>query len=180
MPVLATRERLTVEKGTKVLAKFADGSPAWVERPVGKGAVVYVAAHPGLAFLWSAVQPPEVPDRGPGTHTVPTRWDPGARALIAHAARKAGAAGTVTAAGDALLDARLLEAPAGYILPVANYSARVGGKVGLSVVTPRKVVRAVSAYHGELPLKKGAGRVEITLPSLGYGDVLRLEVAKAE
>src|SRR3569623_1307484 len=128
MPVLATRERVAAAQDATVRAKFADGSPAWVERRVGKGTVVYVAAHPGLAYLWSAVQPPAVPDRGPGTHTIPTEWDAGAAALLAAVVEKSGATSHVRPGAGELLDARLLESPKGYIVPVANYAAKVGGK----------------------------------------------------
>ena len=41
---------------------------------------------------------------------------------------------------------------------------RVDGPVG----------KAVSAYHGELPVEKGEGQIAVTIPVLGYGDVLRL------
>jgi hypothetical protein len=40
------------------------------------------------------------------------------------------------------------------------------------------VVKAISAYHGEVPVKYEAGRATLTLPALGYGDVVRLEVGK--
>ena len=179
MPVLATRERIVATKDATVAAKFADDSPAWVERRVGKGTVVYIAAHPGLAYLWSAVQPAAVPDRGPGTHAIPTRWDAGAAALLASVVKKSGATSHVRPGAGELLDARLLESPKGYIVPVANYAAKVGGKATLSVRTSRPVKRIVSAHHGVLPVRKDdEGRLEIVLPALGYGDVLRLEVGE--
>ena len=40
------------------------------------------------------------------------------------------------------------------------------------------MVKAISAYHGELPVTYADGRVTMTLPALGYGDVIRLEVEK--
>jgi hypothetical protein len=177
MPALATHERAAPAEGVAVLARFGDGSPAVFSRAVGKGAVMHVSAHPGLAYLWSAVQPPAVPDRGPGVHAVPTRWDPGARALLAAALDSAGVKPAV-AARPALIDARLLEAPGGYVLPLANYHDRVGQEVTLDVRAARKVVKAVSAYHGALPVRYAGGRVKLKLPALGYGDVLRLEVEK--
>src|SRR6202043_3671333 len=81
MPALATHERAEPDAGTTVLARFEDKSPAMFERKHGKGRIIHVSAHPGLAYLWSALQPPVVPDRGPATHSVPTKWDAGARAL---------------------------------------------------------------------------------------------------
>ena len=107
----------------------------------------------------------------------PTRWDAGARALLTAALVSAGVKPAVVARPE-LIDARLLEAPGGYVLPVANYHDRVGQEVTLEVRARRKVVKAVSAYHGPLRVQYENGRVKLTLPALGYGDVLRLEVGK--
>ncbi len=83
MPQLATLERIEPVKDATVLARFKDGKgPAVVARQLGKGRVFYVAALPGVAYLWSALQPPAVPDRGPGTHSIPTEFNSGARALL--------------------------------------------------------------------------------------------------
>ncbi len=76
------------------------------------------------------------------------------------------------------MDARLLKAPGGYILPIANYQDKVGQKVTLRILIGEKIRKATSAYHGELPVKDEEGRVVVTIPSLGYGDVLRLDAAK--
>jgi hypothetical protein len=175
MPVLATHERAEPAEGTVVLARFQDKSPAVFERRLGKGRIYHVAAHPGLAYLWSALQPPAVPDRGPLSHTVPTKFDPGAKALIASVFEAAGVKPAIIAKPE-LIDGRLLEAPGGYILPLANYESKVGQKVELSVRAGKKVVKAVSAYHGDLPVKYADGRATLTIPALGYGDVIRLEV----
>jgi hypothetical protein len=177
MPALATKERAEPAAETTVLARFDDKSPAVFERKLGKGRIIYVAAHPGLAYLWSALQPPAVPDRGPGTHTIPTKWDAGARALLAGVLKMAHVEPAIVARPE-LIDARLLEAQDGYILPVANYHDKVGQKVTIAVRTKKKVTKAISAYHGALPVKSEDGRVTLTIPALGYGDVLRLEVAK--
>jgi hypothetical protein len=177
MPALATKQRAAAEAGTVVLAHFDDKSPAVFERTIGKGRIVHVAAHPGLAYLWSALQPPAVPDRSPGTHVVPTNWDAGARALLSGVLETAGVEPAIVAQPE-LIDARLLKAPGGYVLPVANYHGEVGQKVTLKVRVGRKVVKAISAYHGEVPVTYEGGRAMLTLPALGYGDVVRLEVGK--
>jgi hypothetical protein len=175
MPRLATREYVQPAAQTRVLARFSpDGAPAVVERRLGKGRIVYAAAHPGLAYLYTALQPPAVPDRGPRTHTVPTAFDRGARALLAAVLKAAGVAPAIEAR-PALIDARLLEAPRGWIVPVANYHRNVGQKVTLSIRVGKKITKATSAYHGELPVQNEGGRVTLTIPALGYGDVLRLE-----
>jgi hypothetical protein len=175
MPQIAVPERVKPAEGVRVLAEFEGGKgPAFLERKVGKGRVFYVAAHPGLAYLWSALQPPRVPDRGPASHSVPTRFDEGARALV-KVVLAAGKVEPALVASPRLLDARLLKAEKGFILPVANYSEKLGEKATLSVAVPRPVGKVVSAYHGELKFESAGGRVTFVLPALGAGDAIRLE-----
>jgi hypothetical protein len=180
MPVLATRERIEPGKDVEVGTRFeSDNSPAIVTRALGKGQITYCATHPGLAFLWSGLQPPAVPDRGPNTHTPPTGWNPLAFVfLYRDAIVLQGISRPIEATplGHGYwFDTRLLEAPRGYVLPIANYSAEVGGKVRLTVKVSKPVRKVISAYHGELKHEAGEGKVTFTIPALGYGDVLRLE-----
>ncbi|HWG42559.1 MAG TPA: beta-galactosidase trimerization domain-containing protein [Gemmataceae bacterium] len=178
MPQLATFERIEPAKGTTVLARFKEGKgSAIVERQLGKGHVFYVAALPGVAYLWSALQPPAVPDRGPGTHSIPTAFNPGARALFQLVLKAAHVQPTVEAS-PSLMDTRLLKASGGYILPIANYQDKIGQAVTLRIRTDEKIGKATSAYHGNLPMKEDKGCTVLTIPSLGYGDVLRLDLAK--
>jgi hypothetical protein len=176
MPQLALRERITPELRVKVLARFKeDDSPAMYVRGAGKGRVYYVAALPGVASLWSALQPPIVPDRGPSTHSIPTAFDEGARKLLQRPLQAAGIEPLIVAR-PALIDARLLRTPRGYILPLANYHDKVGQKVTLALKVDAKIAKVTSAQHGVLPSKMEKGRLVVTVPALGYGDVLRLDV----
>ena len=175
MPQLATEEHIVPAKDVQVMAKFKDdGGPAVTERRLGKGRVIYTAALPGVAYLWSALQPPAVPDRGPTAHAVPTAFDAGARALLQMVLKEA-AVEPMIAAEPALIDARLLKAPKGYILPVANYQEKVGGMVTLTVALDEPFKKVTSAYQGELPVKQEKGHIMIELPALGYGDLIRLD-----
>jgi hypothetical protein len=178
LPQLGTFERITPAKDATVLARFQNGKePAIVDHRLGAGHVFYVAALPGVAYLWSSLQPPVVPDRGPGTHTIPTEFDKGARSLVELVLRAAHVQATVEATPP-LVDARLLKAPGGYILPLANYHDKVGQKVTLRILSGDKISKATSAYHRELPVTQENGRTVVTIPALEYGDVLRLDVAK--
>jgi len=178
LPQLATFERIDPAKDATVLARFTDDKgPAIVERRLGEGHVFYIAALPGVAYLWSALQPPAVPDRGPGTHSIPTAFNAGARALLELVLRAAHVQPIVEAM-PALVDARLLKAPGGYILPVANYHDKVGQKVTLRIRMGDKISKVTSAYHGDLALKEDKGYIVLTIPALGYGDVLRLDLTK--
>jgi hypothetical protein len=178
LPQIGTFERITPIEDAKVFAHFKnDKGPAIVDHPLGKGHVFYVAALPGVAYLWSALQLTAVPDRGPGTHTIPTEFNKGARALVELVLRAAHVRPIVEAT-PVLVDARLLKAPGGYILPLANYHDKVGQKVTLRIRVGDKIGKVTSAYHGELAKKEDDGRIVLTIPALGYGDVLRLDVAK--
>jgi len=178
LPQLATRERITPVQDATVLACFQDSKgPAIIDHRLGKGHVFYVAALPGVAYLWSALQPPAVPDRGPNTHSIPTAFNPGARSLlqlVLHAAHVQPSMETTRE----LVDARLLKAPGGYILPIANYQNKIGQRVTLRIRLEEKIAKVTSAYHGELPVKEEKGRIVLTIPTLGYGDVLRLDLVK--
>lgn len=178
LPQLGTREHIEPAKEATVLARFEnDKEPAILDRRLGKGHVLYVAALPGVAYLWSALQPPVVPDRGPGTHSIPTAFNPGAKSLLELVLRAAHVQPSIEAT-PALVDARLLKSPKGYILPIANYADKIGQKVTLRIRIEDKIHKVASAYHGELAMKEDDGRIVVTLPALGYGDVLRLDLAK--
>jgi len=178
LPQLATRECITLAKGATVLARFKDSKdPAILDHRLGKGHIIYVAALPGVAYLWSALQPPAVPDRGPNTHSIPTAFNSGARSLLELVLHAAHVQPTISATPD-LVDARLLKAPGGYILPIANYQKLIGDKVTLRIRMEDKISKVTSAYHGELEIKEENGRIVLTIPALGYGDVLRLDAAK--
>jgi hypothetical protein len=115
-----------------------------------------------------------VPDRGPGTHSIPTRFNPGAKALLELVLKAARVPPTIEAE-PALVDARLLRAKGGYILPIANYHDTVGQTVTLRIHGTDRIRKATSAYHGELSLKEDKGCVVLTIPRLGYGDIIRLD-----
>ncbi|MFO0928996.1 MAG: hypothetical protein U0736_18575 [Gemmataceae bacterium] len=176
-PALATRERLTVAEAETLATAKKDGAAVLSARKVGRGTVLHLAAHPGIAYLYTAVQPPAVPDRGPGVHRVPAKYDAGVTTLFHALLDQAGIVRPITASHP-LLDARLLEAPGGYLLPVANYAPEVDQSVKLSVRVAKPVARVVSAYHGELKHTTAEGQVTFTLPSLGYGDVVRMELRR--
>ncbi|MBI4027796.1 MAG: beta-galactosidase trimerization domain-containing protein [Verrucomicrobia bacterium] len=176
MPQIATHERIQAEAHCETLASFKeDGRAAVISRQLGKGRVYFVAALPGLAYLWSALQPPHVPDRGPWTHTVPTRFDAGAKALI-ELPLKERRFEPLASAGGRLVDLRLIRAPKGYFVPLANYEPEVGQAVTVSLKISAPLKKVTSAYCGVLPFKVEGERVMVTLSRLGYGDVLRLDM----
>jgi hypothetical protein len=175
MPQLGTEEHIGPAKGVEVLARFKEGDdPAVTVRPLGKGRIFYAASLPGVAYLWSALQPPQVPDRGPNVHAVPTAFDAGARGLLERVFEAASVEPTVKAEPP-LIDTRLLKAPKGWILPLANYHHKVGQKVQITLRLGEGIKKVTSAYHGELPFTQAEGSLVVTIPALGPGDVLRFD-----
>src|SRR5262249_29750197 len=133
-PALAVRDRIVPAAETTVLSEFSDKTgPALVHRELGKGQVFYAAALPGVASLWSGLQPPIVPDRGPATHSVPEHWDKGVSGLLAFLL-VASKSPPLIQADPELIDARILKAPAGYVVPIANYHDKVGQPVKLRLL----------------------------------------------
>jgi hypothetical protein len=47
--------------------------------------------------------------------------------------------------------------------------------VTLRIRVDGEIKKVTSAYHGDLEAKSEKGVVVVTIPALGYGDVLRLE-----
>jgi len=172
-PALAVRDHVAAGPDVTVVSEFDDKGPALTMRPLGKGKVFYAASLPGVAYLWSGLQPPTVPDRGPNTHAVPQNWDKGVAGLLAFLMADSGSFPLVTAEPE-LVDARILKAPGGYVVPVANYNEPAGQAVKLRLRVPG-VKKAAGAFAGELKLTRDGDYVEVTLTRLGYGDILRLE-----
>ena len=156
----------------KVVSTFKSGGPAVVERALGKGEITFIAALPGVTYLWNAHQPPQPPPRGVWSHANFTNFNADAGRLILNPARAA--ASHVEAEGG-LIDARLLKAPKGYAVPLANYSVDVQKPVTLTIRGVKGVRKVTSASHGELKVEKvGEDTVKVTYPT-GYGDILRID-----
>ncbi len=172
MPVFGVVDRVQVADGAKVVATFKSGSPAIVERVIGKGRITYVAALPGPTYFWSNYQPVPVPPRGVLCHAPHVNFNAAAGKLVRDAASAATA--SVEAQG-AWLDARLLQSPQGYAIPVANYSGDVTKPATITIRGVPGIRKVVSAAHGELKLKRNADdSVSVTYPT-GFGDMLRIE-----
>ncbi|MHB0938608.1 MAG: beta-galactosidase trimerization domain-containing protein [Armatimonadota bacterium] len=177
MPQIAINERITPAAGANVLATFTDGSPALINRALGNGQVFYCAALPGVAYLYTALQPPTVPDRGVVTHTVPTNFDKGTAAIVKMALDAAKYSAPVATTGG-LIDTRLIKGTTAYVLPMANYNGEIGKPVTITLNVPEKIGKATSAYCGSLQLQTTGNTVTVTLPKLGYGDIVRFDIAK--
>jgi hypothetical protein len=121
-------------------------------------------------------QPPVVPDRGPNTHALFTGLPESGDLAVFHAIIQANLTPRVRV-GHVLNDARVLEAPNGYVVPIAHYHPGVVKDVEVVVGVSKPIRRVLSAYHGALKHENSEGTIKVILPSLEYGDVLRIEKA---
>jgi hypothetical protein len=174
-PVIGNKERITPTADAKVLAKFDDGSPAIIERKVGKGRVVFVAALPGVSYFWSALQPNIVADRADNVHRVPQNWDKGAATFFGSLLKSAQADPVFTASLPNI-DGRLIKGPKTYILPVSNYSDKVNVPCEITLKVTEPIGDVVSSFNGKLTFKQEAGKVTIQVPKLGYGEMIRINL----
>ncbi|MHB0937997.1 MAG: beta-galactosidase trimerization domain-containing protein [Armatimonadota bacterium] len=179
-PALAIEERVKPVKGVLPLATFADDkSPAVFFRPIGKGRVYYMATLPGLAYLYTGLTTPEiwVPDRGPGAHREVTTYDKSAALLLDTLLANAGVQPQIISKG--YLDTRLIRGKGAFILPIANYNKPDDRPVTITVRPPADagtLVSVESAFCKQVPAKTDNDAWVITLPKLGYGDMLRINV----
>lgn len=179
-PALAYQERFTPTKGAQVLATFKnDNAPAMIVRSLGKGKVYFLAALPGMAYLWTGLTNPIwVPDRAAGVHRDVNNYDPSAAQLLNLPLAAAGVKAQVTT-NPGYLDTRLIRGKDAFILPIANYSKPTDGPVAFTIRPPANAgtpTEAISAFCGKLPVKVANGAWIITLPKLGYGDMVRIAV----
>lgn len=78
-------------------------------------------------------------------------------------------------AGKGRLDARLLESPKGFALPLANYDADVDTPVTVTLRGLPRVRNITSANRGKLRFKKQKdGAIAVTYTT-GLGDILRID-----
>ena len=177
LPVIGVVDRFKMKSDGKILGEFSDDhSPGLIAREVGKGKIFYTGAMPGLAYLWSGLQPPVVADRSPNVHVVPSNYDAGAAAMLKMTMSIAGVEPVLTITPE-LVDARLIKTPWGYAIPMANYQLKVGGAARVKVALPTNVnvKRVTSAYLGNITPKQDNGQLVVDLTKLGYGDMLRIE-----
>lgn len=177
-PALATKERIVPAKGTQVIATFADDkSPAMIVRALGKGKVFYLAALPGMAYTWTGLTTPKIwlSDRGPGTHRTVTTYDKNAARVIDLPLAAAGVKPRISDIG--YIDTRLVSGPKGvFFLPLANYNDQIDHPLTVTVRPPAgaQLKSVVSAFCGPLKAKSANGVWTITVPKLGYGDMIRI------
>jgi Beta-galactosidase trimerisation domain len=173
IPVVGARGRFSA-RGSRVTGTFADGSPAVSVRDVGRGTATYAGFLPGLSYFKPAI-PLRPEDLGTTddamAHFIPTRFDPGAQALIGSPAR--GVPRDVERSNH-LVQATVIESPHGLVIPLVNWS-------GAPVKGLRLTLAAADLRSGKVSLASG-GKVELLAPRRGTEGktVLRLDLDVAD
>jgi hypothetical protein len=172
LAALGLVSRCTRTADAAVMAAFADGSPAVLQRREGKGRVMYCAFLPGLSYFKPAL-PRRPVDRGATddalSHFVPTRFDRPAAGLIAALADFE----RPVVCSEPLVETTVIESKHGVLLPLVNWSAAPvqGLKVTVRLAVP---TRDVSLASGKpVRTERRDGKTTFTL-DLDVADALIL------
>ncbi len=169
--VYGARAELRPGGGVEVLQRFAGGGPALCRASVGRGAIYYCGYLPAMAAVRPSI--PRKPVTRGGTmdspsHSVPTRWEPGALAAL-----QAPAAGLTlpVEARPGLVECCLVESPRGTALVLAAWK---NAPVEATVVLRHKVPTArVETATGEplemVPQEDGSLRLKLRIR---YGEAV--------
>lgn len=173
LPVTGAVARLKAGPEATVEGTFLDGSPAVVTRQVGKGEVRTCGFLPGLTYFHPAI-PRRPVDRGSTddsmAHFVPTQFDPAAGRLVGSIAESV--ARPVTC-NQPLVEASLIESPAGTIVVLTNWSGRPVRDCAVTAHIPLPARSAALASGAKLTAGKDGERTVYTF-DLDVADVLVL------
>jgi hypothetical protein len=166
-PALIARQTFVVSKANGTVLYFAGGDTAGViDHGVGRGSTSIIGTFPGSAYIQSAI-PKRPYDRGASddnfNHFLPTRFNTAAQRFILAPVRSAALSEDVVFSAP-LVDGTLIEAPAGYAIPLANYSGKSISHLTVTLRNCRDVHSAVSARQGKLRLRNIDGGLSLTLP----------------
>lgn len=178
-PALATYERIKAAADAQVMATFDDKSPAVIHRKLGNGYVFYTASFPGMAYLYKGLTTPKiyVPDRGPAAHRAVTTYDIDAAHFILHPLRVAGVTPRINTQ-PGYIDTRLIRQGKVFFLSMANYNEKVDQPVRLRITPPSDAgepTKATSAFNGNVTIESDKTIWIVSLPKLGYGDIVRID-----
>jgi len=165
LPALCYRHALQQAGDARVVARFADGTPACLERKVGKGKAIAFGGLLGLAYAR-----PAMTDRAAYPAVLAEDFSPAVRNLIAGWVESAGVARPVITS-DPLVEATLQEGSKGAVVTLINFRNRPVNDVTVSFPAFRKATRVVSLQHGVCKVTKTADGPAIHL-LVDQGDFL--------
>ncbi len=180
---LCSREETTSLQDATRLATYENGSPAFIEKSVGKGHAYYTAMLPGQAYIQAGL--PVTPQGKGGSQTSPwmiesLTFDAVASKMIRKPLDALGIKPDVMVNQPGVVTNRL-KGPKSTIITVVNLAQQQKGTlkdVRLSIHVDGGVKRAWSCFHskGSLRINRDeAGVIEVTLPTLEAADVIVLE-----
>jgi len=173
LPVTGAIARMKASPDATVEGTFLDGSPAVVARQGGKGEVRTCGFLPGLTYFHPAI-PRRPVDRGTTddsmAHFVPTQFDPAAARLIGSIAETIVRPVTCS---EPLVEASLIESPAGSIIVLTNWSGRPVRDLAVTANIPLPARNATLASGAKLTVGKDGQRTVYAF-NLDVADVLVL------
>lgn len=174
---IAWRQDLAVADA-RVVGTFADGKPAVLEKPHGKGRAVLFAFLPGIAYLKTGL-PLMPPDRGASERSsanfLPTGMDPALRRALVDDLLPPGFARPVECS-EPLVESTIIETPrpARLAIPLMNYT---GKPIPALTVRVRGLTRSAavrSVERGALRPRFDSDSMTLTLP-LEIADMLLID-----
>jgi len=154
-PIQAVGVRSIVTASAEtVVASFDDGTPAVVEREVGRGRAVHFACMPGMAYWKSST----------GTSDgLPVGFSDSLRHWIAWPVRLAKVTSPVVVSRP-LVEAPMLTSAEGIAVTLLNWTGEKLPEVQVEVRTDRKIGRVESVRHGKLQFQCVDGCTRLALP----------------
>lgn len=154
--------------GARVAATFADGSPAALSKPLGKGFLLYCGAFPGIAYLKSGVAAANAAKeqlaagKTPATTYNPPAYAAGYRAVMADLLAGLPYRPSLTAS-DYLVEANLLEHPKGRVVTLSNWSGRPLRGVTVSLPATARDGAPFAAFGAVAARRDAGNRLTLTL-----------------
>ncbi len=156
--MFGARSRISAP-GTRVLARFDDGTPAMVERDVGLGHVIDFSWFPGLSYVHSRdIFPGGFPEE--------------IRRLIIYPTVVGGVRPPVRVSAP-MVETPVLLSPAGAAVVLLNWRDKPVQRLALTVQLPFAVSKVRSVMHGAIPFQRQGNSVICVLP-VDTADVLSL------
>lgn len=170
-PALIALQELTLANGARVTARLDDGRPIGVTNEFGAGRAQLLGTFPATAYVQKAI-PKRPYDRGGSedsfSHFLPTAFLSDLRSVLAPAM---GAVRLAVRTSEALVDATVIEAPRGLVVPMANFSGKSIKALTVTVPDVPEFKELYSVKRGELRHARKGSDVTVTLP-LEWADMI--------
>jgi hypothetical protein len=172
-PVFGAIARVSAE-GSLVNATFSDGSPAILERRVGRGRVVYLAFLPGLSYFRPGL-PRRPVDRGARddamAHFLPTRFDEAVGRVVTDPLQDLR---RPVSTSERTVEAVVIRSPEGLLVPLVNWSAEPVPDLHVRLAALPDGLRASLASGGGVRLTRDGTGATLSIERLDAADVIVL------